>query len=61
MLIYLLSKGLFVWRILNMNYLASEILKTVSGSLGLILAAPLTALVSGLILTRTHTAFEKEK
>ncbi|MGD9154684.1 MAG: YibE/F family protein [Bacillota bacterium] len=61
MLMYLLSKGLSVWRILNMNYLASEILKTVSGSLGLILAAPLTALVSGLILTRTHTAGEKEK
>jgi uncharacterized membrane protein len=50
MLMYLLSKGLSVWRIMNMNYLASELLKTVSGSLGLILAAPLTALVAGLIM-----------
>jgi uncharacterized membrane protein len=50
MLMYLLSKGLSVWRILNMNYLAAEILKTVSGSIGLILAAPLTALVAGFVL-----------
>jgi uncharacterized membrane protein len=51
MLMYLLSRGISVWRMLNMNYLASEILKTVAGSIGLILAAPLTAIVTGWILT----------
>lgn len=50
MLMYLLSRGISVWRMMNMNYLASEILKTVSGSIGLILAAPLTAIVTGWIL-----------
>ena len=50
MLMFLMAKGLSAWRILNMNYLASETLKTISGSIGLILTVPLTAVISGFIL-----------
>lgn len=50
MLMFLLAKGISVWRIFNMNYLASEMLKTVAGSIGLILTVPLTAIFSGFIL-----------
>lgn len=47
---FLMAKGISAWRILNMNYLASEALKTISGSIGLILTVPLTAVISGFIL-----------
>jgi len=52
MLMFLLAKGISVWRIFNMNYLAFEMLKTVAGSIGLILTVPLTAIISGFILVR---------
>lgn len=52
MLMFLLAKGISAWRILNMNYLASEALKTISGSIGLILTVPLTAVISGFIMVR---------
>lgn len=52
MLMFLLAKGISVWRIMNMNYLASEVLKTISGSIGLIMTVPLTAIISGFILVR---------
>lgn len=50
LLMFLMAKGISAWRILNMNYLASEALKTISGSIGLILTVPLTAVISGFIL-----------
>lgn len=50
MLMYLLAKGIPIRRILNMNYVASEMLKTVSGTIGLTLVVPLTAVFSGFIL-----------
>lgn len=51
MLMYLLSRGISIWRIMNMNYVASEALRTVSGTIGLTFVVPFTALVSGCLLT----------
>jgi len=45
----LLSKGIPAVQIVNLNYLAAEILKTVAGSFGLITVAPFTAVVGGLL------------
>lgn len=53
MLMYLLAKGIPFWRIMNMNYVASELLKTFSGTIGLTLVVPFTAIIAGLILVRT--------
>lgn len=59
MLMFLMAKGISAWRILNMNYLASETLKTISGSIGLIMTVPLTAIISGIILNRHHQTDHK--
>lgn len=50
MLMYLMSKGISLTRILNMNYVVAEMLKTVSGTIGLTLVVPLTAIICGFIL-----------
>lgn len=50
MLMFLLAKGISIWRIFNMNYVASELLKTLSGTIGLTLVVPCTAIISGMIL-----------
>lgn len=50
MLMFLMAKGMAVGRILNMNHLAAETLKTISGTIGLTLVAPLTAVISAYIL-----------
>ena len=52
LLMVLLSKGIPPVQIVNLNYLAAEILKTVVGSFGLITVAPFTAVVGGLIYTQ---------
>jgi uncharacterized membrane protein len=46
-----MSKGISPISIINTNFLAAEIFRTIVGSLGLILVAPLTALLGGLIYT----------
>jgi uncharacterized membrane protein len=56
LLMVLLSKGIPPVHILNLNYIAAEILKTVVGSLGLITVAPFTALVGGLLFARKRDA-----
>jgi len=52
LLMVLLSKGIPPDQIVNLNYLAAEILKTVVGSFGLITVAPFTAVVGGLVYVK---------
>lgn len=52
LLMVLLSKGIPPAQIVNLNYLAAEILKTVVGSFGLITVAPFTAVVGGLVYVK---------
>ena len=49
-----MSKGMPFVCILNSNYVAAEILHTIVGSMGLVLTAPLTAVVGGLIYGKTQ-------
>jgi uncharacterized membrane protein len=59
LLLILFSKGIPAIQILNINYVAAEILKTVVGSFGIITVAPFTALVGGLIMVKGGTAQDK--
>ena len=52
LLMVFMAQGTPIDMILNYKYVASEILDTVVGSLGLVTVAPFTALVSGLLLTK---------
>lgn len=47
-----MAKGMPFVCIVNSNYISAEILHTMVGSLGLVLTAPLTAVVGGLIYSR---------
>lgn len=47
-----MSKGNPMAHIVNINYIASEILYTLVGSFGLVLVAPATAIIGGYIYTR---------
>ena len=47
--------------LVNTNYVASEILKTVVGSFGLVAVAPFTALVGGLIFLNTPREVDDER
>jgi uncharacterized membrane protein len=49
LLMVLQSKGIPVVHVLNLNYIAAEIMKTIIGSFGLVAIAPLTALVGGFL------------
>lgn len=53
MLMFLLARGISIWRIFNMNYVASELLKTLSGTIGLTLVVPCTALFVGILLVKS--------
>jgi uncharacterized membrane protein len=44
-----MAQGIPPIYLLNTNYVAAEILKTIVGSFGLVTVAPFTALVGGLI------------
>ncbi|MGC9359403.1 MAG: YibE/F family protein [Anaerolineae bacterium] len=52
LLMVFLAKGTPPLQILNTNYVAAEVLKTVIGSFGLVTVAPFTAIVGGLLYTR---------
>lgn len=52
LLMVFMAQGVPPLNILNTNYVAAEILKTVVGSMGLVTTAPFTALVGGLIYVR---------
>jgi uncharacterized membrane protein len=54
LLMVLLSKGVPVVHVLNLNYIAAEIMKTVVGSFGLVAVAPFTAVVGGFLFTSRH-------
>jgi uncharacterized membrane protein len=52
LLMFLLARGISVWRIFNMNYVASELLKTLSGTIGLTLVVPCTAIFAGFLMVQ---------
>jgi uncharacterized membrane protein len=49
LLLVFLAQGTPLLQILNLNYVSSEILNTIIGSFGLVLTAPLTAVISGIL------------
>jgi uncharacterized membrane protein len=52
LLMVLLSKGIPPVQVVNINYIAAEVMKTVVGSFGLVTVAPFTAIVGGLIYVK---------
>ena len=52
MLMYFAGQGTPVADIVNLKYVASQLLNTVVGSFGLVAAAPLTALIASVYYTR---------
>lgn len=61
LLMVFMAQGTPVELMLNYKYVAAEIIHTVVGSFGLITVAPLTAITSGLLLTRGSGKFEENK
>jgi uncharacterized membrane protein len=52
LLMVFMAQGTPIYNILNYKYIASEILETLIGSIGLVTVAPLTALVCGILFTQ---------
>lgn len=52
MLMYFMGQGTPVIDIINLKYVASQLLNTLVGSFGLVAAAPLSAVVAALVYTR---------
>jgi len=52
LLLVFLAQGTSLIQILNLNYVSSEILNTVVGSFGLVLTAPLTAIIAGILYSK---------
>jgi uncharacterized membrane protein len=48
----LMSKGIPLIQLVNINYLSAEVLKTVVGSLGLVTVAPFTSVIGGFLFLR---------
>ncbi|HPP06241.1 MAG TPA: YibE/F family protein, partial [Syntrophorhabdaceae bacterium] len=59
-LMILVSRGIPAAQILNMNYVAAELLKVIVGGFGLITVVPFTAIIGGLLFKRGH-GYEKFK
>ena len=59
LLMVLLSKGVPLLQVLNLNYISAVFLKTVIGSFGLITVAPFTALVGGFINAKQRSDLVK--
>lgn len=51
MLMLFVSKGTSINRILNFKVVAAEIFRTLVGSVGLVMVAPITAIIAGWILS----------
>ena len=49
-----MAQGTPIEHILNYKYVASELIHTVVGSIGLVTVAPFTAFCAGFLLTRAH-------
>jgi uncharacterized membrane protein len=58
LLMVLLSKGIPAAQILNLNFVAAEMLKTVVGSFGLVAVAPFTALVGGPLFAQRRSSHD---
>ena len=52
LLMVFMAQGTPVALMLNYKYVAAEIIHTIVGSFGLVTVAPLTAITSGLLLTK---------
>ena len=52
MLMYFVGQGTPVMDIINLKYVASQLLNTLVGSFGLVAAAPLSAVIGGIYYTR---------
>lgn len=52
LLMVFMAQGTPVSHIRNYKYVSAEILDTIVGSLGLVTAAPFTALIGGILLTK---------
>lgn len=59
MLMYFVGQGTPVTDVLNLKYVASQLLNTLVGSFGLVAAAPLTALVASVAYTRRRAALDE--
>ena len=51
-----MAQGVPLGNLFNLVYVAAEVLKTLVGSFGLVMVAPFTALVGGMVLTRRRAA-----
>jgi uncharacterized membrane protein len=54
LLMVFMAQGTPIYNILNYKYVASEILETIIGSIGLVTVAPFTAVIGGILLTKPH-------
>ena len=61
LLMLFMGKGVPVANLLNLNYVAAEILHTLIGSFGLVSVAPFTALVGAFIYTRKTPQIQPHK
>jgi len=61
MLMVFMGQGIPMVNILNLNYVAAEILHTIVGSFGLVTVAPFTALIGAILYTRNSGGPEEEK
>jgi len=61
LLMVLISKGIPPVQILNLNFIAAEVLKTVVGSFGLVTVAPFTAIVGGLLYAKRSQENERSE
>lgn len=52
MLMVFVAQGTPINNVLNLNYVAAEIINTMAGSIGLVLVAPLSAVIGGIMLVR---------
>ncbi len=59
LLMVFMAQGTPMINVFNYKYVASEIIHTLVGSLGLVAVAPLTAIASGVFLTKGSAAKEK--
>lgn len=59
-LMIFMSKGNPMEHIININYIAAEIMYTLVGSFGLVLVAPATAIIGGYIYPHQYTAISEQ-
>lgn len=55
LLMVFIAQGIPVANILNLNYVAAELLQTIVGSFGLVTVAPLTAIIGGFLYVKGAT------